>query len=363
MYDLEVDNDPQLSDHAASNHTSERAWRLWAAKETQLRALLGHYILDGQISEYTGGPTCQRHTSHSLPMPTEGFVFESLDPSTWMERMHARKQRSTPFTTLFSLIFSYHVHVRHLGTSLSPFTASVALEGLKSLIAERTQPGLKVVGVPSELDVSRALGRFYVFVEQSSNMSESAKKLVLLRWHTICLDGAVDLTWLGRNLCRKFGIEQRITAGRTMPPLDLQSWIGTPRARHAFLHATSIHRMLQEIPMLQAQMSHVPIAIYSAGIVYCAFLLGGAATIAVPDNFRWESVVSLDKDLPSTVLDDDLDADVLRYLRGDFEDGHRSKNILYDINLFGTLLQSLSQVWGVCAPIYRVLEQLSWLYT
>ncbi|KIX02970.1 uncharacterized protein Z518_06520 [Rhinocladiella mackenziei CBS 650.93] len=359
MYDIEEDDDRPALDPGHATDAIEYKWRVWAAKETQLRALLGHYILDGQISEYNGGPTCQRHTSHSLPMPADDSLFEAKDASTWMERARLRRRRPPPFSRLFTSIFSENVHVRHLGKSLSLFTASITLEGLKSLVAEKTNAGSTMVGVPSSFDISRALGRLYAFIMQSTSMSGVAQKVALLRWHTIGLDVATDFSWLCRNLCRKYSVEQRIVGGRTTPALNLESWVHSPRARQALLHATCIQRILQELPNAQAQMIHVPVAIFSAGIIYCAFLLGGVSSMAVPETEEWESVLLMKIDAPFHVADQELDADVRQYLTGSFNGTQKNQNILYDINLFSTSLKSLTQLWGVSAHMQRVLDQLS----
>lgn len=359
MYDLEGDDEIPTFDSHETSAVTDHKWRAWAAKETQLRALLGHYVLDGQISDYTGGPACQRHTSHSLPIPTDDFIFEAVDSSQWREKIASRRARSSHFSSLFSSIFSENVHIRHLGTSLSSLSASVLLEGLKSLVAERIKPGTTVVGIPSHRDISRGLGRLNKFILQSTSMSEVSKQVALLRWHTICLDAAVNFSWLCRNLCCKFNVEQRIIGGRDTPSLDLDSWVHTPQARLGLLHATNMFRILQALPVMQTQMFHVPEAVFSAGIVFCGFLLGGITTIAVPDAADWDSVILMDLDTPLDTVINELDSEVWCYLNSSFNGPVKSQNILYDLNVFSRSLKSLEQPWGVSIYMHHVLEQLS----
>lgn len=358
MYDLEND-DPSPSFDNFEPDTIEHKWRVWAARETQLRALLGHYILDGQISEYSGSPTCQRHTSHSLPIPSDDWTFGAQDASTWVEAIMTQRPPSLHFASMFNSIFSENVHVMHLGTRLSLFTASVVSEGLKSMVAENPKPGAKVVGMPSRLDISRALGRLHSFVMQSASMSAVEKKVALLRWHTISLDAAVDSSWLCRNLCGQYNVEQRISGGPKQPGLDLQSWIRSPRARLGLLHASCTHQILRELPMTQLQTIHVSGAVFSAAVVYCAFLLGGVSTIAIPEVSNWESVMMMDVDAPVQSTGNELDGDLRHYLNGTFSSLQKNKNILYDINLFSTSLRGLVDLWGVSKHMHRVVEQLS----
>ncbi|KAJ9619097.1 hypothetical protein H2204_012808 [Knufia peltigerae] len=341
-----------------SHDVLERKWRVWAARETQLRALLGHYVLDGQISTYSGGPTCQRHTSHSLPMPAEADIFEATDAETWRDKMIARCPRRQEFSQLFSSAMSENVHVRHLGSSLAFLTASVTLEGFKSLMAESPVSGMNVIGVPSRLDISRGLARFYLFADQSLSMSEMNKRVILLRWHTIGLDSAIDFNWFCRKLCQQYNVEQRVVGGRKKPMLDLESWFRGPKARMGLLHAMSIREIIQEIPASHAHTINAPMAVFSAGILYCGFLLAGISTILRPDQCNWDSVLLLNIDTVSESIEHDSDTQVRQYLTGTLSGGQRQENLLYEVNVFLTFLESLGRVWGVSTHMHKVLEQL-----
>ncbi len=362
MYDLEDVEETASFDPFDSQVSLEHKWKVWAAKETKLRALLGHYILDGQISAYSGGPTCQRHTSHSLPMPCGDSIFEAPTAVAWKEKMLAGRQKMPNFAQLFNSVMSQNVHVRHLGSSLTLFTACIILEGLKSLVAEQSKAGVDVIGVPSRLDISRGLGRLHTFIEQSLSMSEVAKKVILLRWHTIGIDSATDFNWFCRALCRQNNVEQRVVGGRKTPTLDLRYWVQTPQARLALLHATTIRHMIHELPLNQAQTIHVPMAVFAAGMIYCGFLLGAISTIAVPEDCSWESLMLLDLDMSDHTTSDDLDDQVRQYLNGTFSNAQRQNNILYDVSLFSTFLKNLGQLWGVSTHMHKILEQLSSIY-
>ncbi|KAK7890762.1 hypothetical protein LTR67_007971 [Exophiala xenobiotica] len=358
MYDLEDVEEIASFDTFDGQLSPDHEWKAWAAKETQLRALLGHYVLDGQISAYSGGPTCQRHTSHSLPMPCDDSIFKAPTATAWKEKMLAGHQKKPNFAQLFNSVMSQNVHVRHLGSSMTPFTACVILEGLKSLVAEQSKTGLNVIGVPSRLDISRGLGRLHTYIEQSFSKSQVAKNVILLRWHTIGIDSAIDFSWFCRALCRQYHVEQRVVGGRKTPTLDLRSWVQTPQARLALLHATSIRHMIQELPLVQTQTIHVPMAVFAAGMIYCGFLLGAVSTIAVPADCSWESVMLLDVDIVDRNVDDNLDAEVWQYFNGIFNDSQNHNNILYDVSLFSTFLRNLGQLWVRSLIVERYPERL-----
>ncbi|KIW10484.1 hypothetical protein PV08_11448 [Exophiala spinifera] len=358
MYELEDQEEGIAFDFLDSHEVLERKWRVWAARETQLRALLGHYVLDGQISMYSGGPTCQRHTSHSLPMPTEADIFEATDAETWRDKMIARSQKRPPFAQLFSSVMSENVHVRHLGSSLALLTASVTLEGFKSFMAESPVSGTNVIGVPSRQDISRGLARFYLFAEQSLSMSLMNKRVTLLRWHTIGLDFAIDFNWFCRKLCQEYEVEQRIVGGRKKPPLDLESWLRSPKGRMGLLHAISIREIIQEIPASHAHTINGPMAVFSAAILYCGFLLGGISTISRPDRCSWDSILLLDIDTVAENIETDSDTQVRQYLTGTLSGLQRQENLLYEVNVFLTFLENLGRTWGVSTHMHRVVEQL-----
>jgi hypothetical protein len=263
------------------------------------------------------------------------------------------------FSDIFHSLFSEHVHIRHLGTSLSMFTASVLVEGLKALSVERAAPRQLVVGVPSESDVSRALGRLHMFIVQSNLLSTVEKQVTLLRWHTVCLHMVVDLNRLSQAIFREHKIKQRIIGGPKSSPFDARSWVHSARARCGLLHASSINSILQTLPTAQLQGIHIPISAFTAAIIYCAFLLGGVSNIGLPSIQSWDSVVLIDLDMDPKNIIGDLDSDVRHFLSGGAQGQEKGINLLYDLSLFSRTLKNLDQLWGVSNEMNRVLEELS----
>ena len=357
MYDIEPDRPFAGDEVDKSPEVLEHQWRVWAARETKIRALLGHYILDGQISEYSGRPTSQRHTTHSLPMASTDATFQAQNAAKWQEEHRPASKQHAPFLRLFSLLFSDHMHIRHLGLSPSTFNVSVILEGLKSLTIERYPPGLQPVGVPSHLDLARAQSRLYSHISGSTTMPPAAQRPILIRWHAISADAIINLGELCRSICGQFHISQNVF-GRHEASIDLVAWKETPQAHLALLHANSIHQLLRELPLTKVQAIHVPVAIFGAGLIYCAFMLAGVTSILIPSDINWESILLIDLDTEIQCSEDDLDVPVRQFLRGPLLHTNANMHLLYDMNFFCSTLKKLEQPWGVSGSMHTILRKM-----
>lgn len=358
MYHIEPDHASIGQAVEKSPEVLEHQWRTWAARETKIRALLGHYILDGQISEYSGRPTSQRHTTHSLPMASTDAAFQAPNATQWQQTHKPTTKQNAPFLRLFSLLFSDHMHIRHLGLSPSTFNVSVLLEGLKSLKTERYPVGLKPVGVPSHLDLARARSRLYAYISGSTTMSPAAQRTILMRWHAISADAIFNLGELCRSICGQFNISQHIFGGQEEASIDLAAWKDTPQAHLALLHANSIHQLLREMPLMRIHTIHIPVAIFGAGLIYCAFMLAGVTSIFVPSDINWESILLIDLDTEIQCSDDDLDVPVRQFLQGPLLHTNANTHLRYEMNFFCSTLKKLEQPWGVSAGMQTILQQM-----
>ncbi|KAL6408732.1 C2H2 type zinc finger domain protein [Ilyonectria robusta] len=263
-------------------------WKRWAARETQLRALLGHYILDGLIAHYAGGTTSQRHAHNPLPPACAETLFEASNFDDWFSRMQTPIRKLPPFREYFNCLFSQSVLAQSFGFQPLSLSGLVVLEGLNSLVLERNNSSLVTVGIPSRLMIAGAVGSFHEHIITCASSSASEKLEVLLRWHTICLDAATDSAILCRSLCDKYGIEQRIFGGdRPIPNFQPTLWAKSPDARQALLHDIAIGDTLQLLPIGRSHPFHVPSAIFAAAVTCCGFLLAGISIMAIPCQIDW----------------------------------------------------------------------------
>lgn len=359
MYDMHLSDMYPPTEQDELPPAVEEQWKKWVAQETQLRALLGHYVLDGHISEYSGSPTCQRHTTHSLPSPSDDTVFNASTAEAWVEIQKRQKTHRVSFLRQFNTLFSKSVHPEDMGISLTELSARVLLEGIKSFVVDSSKHDGHAVGVPSRADIDRASGHLYRYITSSTNVDSVSKLSILLRWHTIGIDAAVNFSWLCRSLCQHLKIEQRLFHEKEMEVADFAPWSASRSARLGLLHAICIHRILQELSLTRMQSFHAPAATFSAGMVYCAFLIAGTSKVSNPNVINWETLMVWIHDSPESSKYSGLDTDVRRFLEDPSRVQGPSMNITYDLNLFRSTLQTLEQVWGIAGTMYSTLNQVA----
>jgi len=89
----------------ASEPEKDRAWRLWAAKEIQQRALLGHYLLDGLITQMTGETPSVRHAANKLGLPSTEGTFESRNANEWLTQLRSQNTVQHSFRAIIRSLF------------------------------------------------------------------------------------------------------------------------------------------------------------------------------------------------------------------------------------------------------------------
>jgi hypothetical protein len=347
------------------------AWRGWVARESQLRSLLGMYILDGVISQYSGNPTFAQHMANPLPMPSGELAFSAITSSEWLERqLHLdTHQNSLRFCDVFRAMFYPEENVNDIVPPDLTFLAiKVILEGLKSLVAESTRIEPHPVGVPSPEEVNLVLDRIRQYIIVHPQLILLERRTAMLRWHAICLDTWKVAARGARRLCFSHGITQHIFGGceRYETDIDPQRHIDKEDARRTLLHAREIQRIASQLPIGLAHDPHVPGAVFAAATTYAAFALAGKSRILFPITVDWNvAVVSFNSH--TNVHGDEqgnftsgLDP-TTAFIRGTLGAVSPSNNavmvdISYEMNTIRLLLRGLSSQWGVCAEMEEVVD-------
>jgi hypothetical protein len=357
-----LDDLPSLS---ASDDQKNTAWRRWAAKEIQQRALLGHYLVDGLISRMSGELTSVRHAANQLGPPSREAAFEARNAEEWLAHMQGQERPTAAysFRKIISSLFSPLTPVE-MPTQLSAFSLRVILEGLQSLASEGDSDDDVLVGVPTKFEFRRALARIHVMISESASMSEPERLEILLRWHTICLDACKDSSVLCRSLCSRYGVTQHVCQGREMrrTELDLVSWANTEDSRRALLHAIAIQEIVERLPRGRAHVIHIPNSLFASATVYCAFSLAGLTTVNIPTSVDWQSVLSSGYESVPTIGNSEGDAlETRRYIRGELATVVGSvgtaENLLYELNSMQKLFRCLSSQWGIAYDMEAVIDQ------
>lgn len=335
----------------------ESRWRAWAAGEIQLRALLAHYILDGQITQVSGESVCVRHSINPLPMPVNNSVFEASDPHTWEAAMAASEPVRTTFREYILGLFRGKPHCQ-VTRPLSETSIFVVLECFQSFASERQEAGGDAVGLPSQQEVTDAMTRFYrsqIMMQSPQEQNDQA-----LRWHSI-LGFAVctNVRDVCHRLCEVAGTPHPFFPPRTPgAPLskldDICHWVSGQEGRTALLHSFAICDRISNLRLGYASGIHVPFAAFYAAVTMLAFLSTGSATIAAPAEIDWAGTAGETERHGSP----SVARQRLSFVNGATIDQGVTRNLQVEIHTLRRLLRTLGETWGVCVPMEATLKSL-----
>jgi hypothetical protein len=351
-----------------------KGWKTWVSRELQLRALLGHYILDGQLSFLSGQPTSVIHTTNPLMMSSSARLFDAQTADEWYSEMKLMPTNLTAFQDVYGALFQSQALDPALGghSNLWSFQSHidlrVVLECIHALIRE-TQDRLYIHSVwrpPTSSDISNALLQVRRQLEIGWSQNPVERLGLLMRWHFVCLDAVSKLDATSKELCRLYQIRQNLFRIKDSPEFQppLSEWvIGSADAKRALLHAAAIQDIAAQLPLSHINSMWMPIPVFAAAIVCALFCLNGISTVALPATVDWSVVLGVAD--PAVANDS-------------YEDGGRSRtqmffasnirtptptigqarNLRYDLNSLQTIIHGLSVQWGVCAELEHVLQSL-----
>lgn len=365
MYDSEPFRNSDLPALDAPQAEKEHQWKIWSSREIQKRALLAHYILDGQIAQMSGDPTSTRHAANQLGLPSNDAAFEASNADAWLFHMRSDPIPGISFRGIFRSLFSPTGVPRPYENSLSSFSLRVILEGLQSLISDCDDLDGAAVGVPTRSEVRRALAQIHESITSNTTLSAPDRLETLLRWHGICLDAATDSSLLCRHICARHNIIQHVLGGGKgiKSGLDLVAWARTEDARRALLHAVAIQDIVEQLPRGRAHVIHMPGALFAAATVYSVFSMAGFTTVHLPRTVDWKDALFTEVD-PCVILGQlsgsAASSDTRRFVRGEQTNGGSfttTRNLLYELNSMQKLFRCLSSQWGVAFDMERILDQ------
>ncbi|RSH80386.1 uncharacterized protein EHS24_008962 [Apiotrichum porosum] len=234
IFDLDLRERPLPS--GVNEVETERAWAQWAARETQKRALLAHYIIDGLLMSMGDSGTSTKHMLNPFLVAADDHLFMASTAASWRTQYRS-SSTSTTIADVYRDLFCPDERVIQLPPS-SPFTAQTVLEGLHSLIMdlEESQALSSLpVGCVEMPDIARALDRFY----------------------QLYLDDAPNTLVLGARHA---------------------DWFSLPCGRRALLHANAIRLVAARLPIAAADMPHfsLPVSLYDAAKVFLRHLASTA---------------------------------------------------------------------------------------
>ncbi|KAJ5144200.1 uncharacterized protein N7515_002987 [Penicillium bovifimosum] len=338
------------------------AWSIWIARETRLRTLLGLYIVDGVVSQFSGNPTFARHMANPLALPSNEKAFQALSAGEWIGIMHQNAVSSGSnirFCDVFRSLFSTDERASTLTPrcGISLFHHKVILEGIRSLVADANRTDPPPVGVPTKAEISQTMNRLRAHIVGEEILSPTEQLVALLQWHTIALDLVVSTARGTRRMCYMHGISQRIFGGdsRDETDIDPRRWAQSKSARIALLHASQIQDLATRLPLGMAYDVNVPGAVFAAATTYSAFALAGAGKVVLPSMVDWEAVIhSTAADPPSS--GGSSTQETLAFIDGTFYVRGLLRDLSYELTSIRSLLRGLSLHWGVAQEMEEVVN-------
>ncbi len=159
------------------------AWHLWVWQETQRRAIIGHYILDGQITHLFDFVTTANHLANPFPTLSDDAAFLAPTAEAWAQCIRLQgPSTSTNFAGLFADVFNPKQTIVIRG--LSGMTLAALLEGIFSVVIEDRESPNVTLGKLDLVDVLDALDKIYTVLQ---GWRGNGRVALLMRWHTIAM--------------------------------------------------------------------------------------------------------------------------------------------------------------------------------
>ncbi|KAL3436070.1 cytochrome P450 [Aspergillus tetrazonus] len=312
-----------------------RAWYRWIAQETMLRTLLGLYIVDGVVSQFSGNLTFARHTANPLALPSCDAVFNASSADDWIHLL--QKYPATP--------------IRFCDIYHDPFQET---QGHQMLVTKMNRTNPPPVGAPSRQNLMSALRELRQHILNNQRLTPTDRLTALLQWHSICLDTVVSTARGTRRMCHLFGIGLSIFGGsqREEGQINPTRWAQSAAGRATLLHAINTQTIAAQLRLGMAYDINIPGAVFAAATTYSSFTLAGVSKIVYPATIDWDTVLMAFRWTMQCTLN---------FVTGYFDptgmprDKYVVRELSYDLTAMRTLLRGLSLQWGVAVEMEGVV--------
>lgn len=351
-------------------------WKTWAAKETQRRAILGHYILDGLIAQSSGSAPSTRHVINSIGTACREAAFSAQTVEEWIAEMQSSMLVEQPISSIYASLLSPKYTSSPI--PLSEFSISVVLEGLQSLVSDLHEATPPAIGITSQREIISALINIYEGNIVTVGLRPPPECLpLLLRWHTISLELNAPSTALFQSI-RSAHKSLKLSSRGPMnnhiqqKPIDMDRWAKSAAGMRALLHAIAIKQLLCDIPPSRALAPHIPNAIFASATIFSVMCLCGIFTVKLPTHFRWQdawgTVLNQSPPVYSPLgisvgghTEEETSADdVLENLDAGGTVPVKTVHLLNDINFLQLSLKTtIASRWTLSAEMDDIIGQLS----
>ncbi|KAI9679693.1 MAG: hypothetical protein M1822_007299 [Bathelium mastoideum] len=343
--------------------TKMEKWKEWADQEARSRVLMGHYILDGLISQSSGLPSSARHTINNMAMPCSDEAFDAPTCDDWL-RIMTYEQSSSRLTFRELLLQLFDFDVEPPTAPLTHMSVPVVMEALESLIAESREAGGPSVGLPTMVAIGRALWRLRESQITNPQRLPADVLDLSIRWHVVCMSLCVEPRNLMHALCQKHGVDQKIYSGAITPSKEafvVGEWQASHLARRAMLHALAVLDLVQQMTFSKMRALHIPSALHSAAIVLIAVADTNSNRMHLPKPVCWKTVCELGElDVPCERQPSASSSTSCFLTSGTLPSGGQSKarSIPVAINDLQAILESTTSTWGIAKEMHQSLREL-----
>jgi hypothetical protein len=314
----------------SSHEALTYSWHLWVGLETQRRAIVGHYILDGHITHLFDFPTTTKHLANPYPLLADDATWGASTAEAWADCIRS-KGPSMSFAELFTDLFSARPFVEIRG--LAGLTYATLLEGLLSLVTETRETPNKALGNLELLDMARAFTRVYTGLWERRDNDRVA---LLMRWHVI----AISLLE-----CNHDPTEGLPEVGRT---------------RLIFLHANAIRQLAEDLSFSSLSSPHfsIPYSVYKAsttlvkcvGVNFDTMSTLGKSRYSLEHHVDWPDLLQHGWDVP-TWTDVDMTPERSFVVQGAEVTIDGAAMGYHDLLSLATLLQAFGKTWDAAATL------------
>ncbi|KAJ5934702.1 hypothetical protein N7466_004249 [Penicillium verhagenii] len=338
-------------------------WKTWAATEVQRRAIHGHYILDGLISQASGSPASARHLINSLGTACSDAAFTAKTADEWIVEISRSKQSQIPMSEAFTRIFA--PNYTEIPLKLAYLSIFVIIEGLQTLIADLHENKGPVFGSVSRNQVIQAMLNIHQGNIALETGSDRDNLPLLIRWHCVFIETTAHSISVYRWLCDHYDLPQDLSGihakGHHLK-LNLTEWVGQADAFRAVLHAVSITRLLDNLPLSQVYRAmHIPTAVFTSAMVIATMCLLKGPFIEIPERYTWPDVwkSQLSPGADQESLSSSGPEDVLRDLGISGPSGMKLVNLLDELNSLQVILETIASRWGVSAQMGEIIGRFA----
>lgn len=264
----------------------DNAWRSWASYESQLRAVLGLYVVEGQFVQLYRVPPTSSHLSNPFVSACDDQLFNAPSARAWKALLLDRQQdrdrrRENTFSAVYRHLFNeQYPNARfELGLELPSISKNVLLTGLHTAIAHLRES--KAQGLlddhRSAINLHLGFKRLYGVLKGSPQSASAETSTIRMGWHSAYIELLLVEALSPQDLL----MSANIPLG--MPDIcpvadEKMRYTRTALGRRILVHANAIRLTAMDLPFsaIRYPSPFVSAYIYRAGLALLAYVLGKA---------------------------------------------------------------------------------------